>query len=135
MNNVEPQSAAGSAAVPEESKNELSMRLNIIERDKLVSHFNRYKIWYHLFKISTNCSNLFIWKTKRKSKPSESGLFIFKTVLVFWKNVNGPGSKQNCLQHSRQTCFRSMRRKQCHLDSCRRLLYRLSTIYQIILTS
>lgn len=36
MNNVEPQSAAGSAAVPEESKNELSMRLNIIERDKLV---------------------------------------------------------------------------------------------------
>lgn len=33
---MEQQSAASTGTVPEESKNELSMRLNIIERDKLV---------------------------------------------------------------------------------------------------
>lgn len=54
LNNMEQQSTASTGPVPEESKNELSMRLNIIERDKLVpsasfmvfdvTHFRRFTL-------------------------------------------------------------------------------------------
>ncbi|XP_026328137.1 anaphase-promoting complex subunit 5 isoform X2 [Hyposmocoma kahamanoa] len=81
LNNMEQQSAASTGTVPEESKNELSMRLNIIERDNILEECQWSRKQAELF--TAQQANLLQINEKKAMPPRQ----LQKTIIQIINDI------------------------------------------------